>query len=143
VETQVPMEGVFTAPPQRPPDLTIEVRSRLLHQGNNKLLLILSVATLTLVPTISEFTFAQEVTIRDRDGFVLAADTMQGRFLHYFGLGIWGVNAALDFLVRDKDEQITGGQAQREFSQDFYRQISQLAFDAHMRARVLRGFGGS
>jgi hypothetical protein len=142
VEMQIPVEGPAAgpAPPEHRPDLTVELRSRRLHEGNSKLLWILSVATLTLVPTISEFTFAQEVTIRDRDGFVLAADSLQGRFLSYFGLGVWGVNATLDLLVRSKDEKVTGGQANREFTGDFYRQITQLAFDAHMRSLVLRGF---
>ncbi len=138
----VPIEGMpFGArPPATPPDLTIEVRSRLLHEGNSKLLWILSVATFTLVPTIAELTFAQDVTIRDASGFVLASDSLQGRFIEYFGLGIWAVNSTLDFLVREEEEKLTGRQAKEEFTRDFYRQISQLAFDAHMRSLVLRGF---
>jgi len=71
---------------------------------------------------------------------VLAADSLQGRFLNYFGLGVWGVNATLDLLVRSKEEKFTGGHANREFSDDLYRQLTQLAFDAHMRSLVLRGF---
>ena len=94
----------------------------------------------TLVPTIAEFTFAQEVTIRDGAGFVLASDSLQGRFVRYFGLGVWAVNSALDFLVRSDEEKLTGDAAQQEFTRDFYRQLSQLAFDAHMRSLVLRGF---
>jgi hypothetical protein len=71
---------------------------------------------------------------------VLASDSLQGRFINYFGFGIWAVNSTLDFLVRSPEEKLTGKQANQEFSRDFYRQISQLAFDAHMRSLVLRGF---
>jgi hypothetical protein len=122
------------------PDLTLELRSRLMHEQNSSLLWILSAMTFTLVPTIAEVTFAQEVTIRDRTGFVLASDSLEGRFVRYFGLGVWGVNKTLDLLVREEDEELTGNVADQEFTQDFYRQLSQLAFDARMRSLVLRGF---
>jgi hypothetical protein len=58
----------------------------------------------------------------------------------YFGFGVWAVNGALDFLVRADDEKLTGKQAEQEFTRDYYRQVSQLTFDAHMRSLVLRGF---
>jgi hypothetical protein len=142
VTVEVPVEGMpgGARSSDLRPDLTIDLRSRLLHEGNNKLLWILSVASLTLVPTIAELTFAQDVTIRDSSGFVLASDSLQGRFINYFGFGVWAVNSTLDFLVRTPEEKLTGRQAHQEFTRDFYRQISQLAFDAHMRSLVLRGF---
>ena len=111
-----------------------------MHHENSAILWFLSIVSFTLVPTIAEFTFAQEVTIRDRAGFVLASDSLQGRFVRYFGFGVWAVNSALDFLVRSDDEKLTGDMAQQEFTRDYYRQISQLTFDAHMRSLVLRGF---
>jgi hypothetical protein len=142
VEVEVPVEGRSSGAGQaeRKPDLSIELRSRLLHREDSKILWFLSFASFTLVPTIAEFTFAQEVTIRDSAGFVLASDSLQGRFVRYFGFGIWAVNNALDFLVRSDEEKLTGKQAEQEFTRDFYRQISQLTFDAHMRSLVLRGF---
>jgi hypothetical protein len=143
VAIEVPIEGMpggGVRATEQQPDLTIELRSRLVHEANNRLLWILSVASLTLVPTIAELTFVQDVTIRDGSGFVLASDSLQGRFINYFGFGIWAVNSALDFLVRSQEEKLTGKQAHQEFTRDFYRQISQLTFDAHMRSMVLRGF---
>jgi hypothetical protein len=142
VEVEVPIQGRpgLTGQAERKPDLSIELRSRLLHQESSKILWFLSVASFTLVPTIAEFTFAQEVTIRDSAGFVLVSDSLQGRFVRYFGFGVWAVNSALDFLVRSDDEKFTGNRAEQEFTRDFYRQISQLTFDAHMRSLVLRGF---
>jgi hypothetical protein len=142
VAVEVPIVGRPAGPGQAElePDLSIELRSRLLHEENSKLLWFLSIASFTLVPTIAEFTFAQEVTIRDSAGFVLASDSLQGRFVKYFGLGVWAVNGALDFLVRAEDEKLTGARAGQEFTRDFYRQISQLTFDAHMRSLVMRGF---
>jgi hypothetical protein len=142
VEVEIPIQGRPGGAGQAAlePDLSIELRSRLLHSENSKVLWFLSVASFTLVPTIAEFTFAQEVTIRDGAGFVLASDSLQGRFVNYFGFGVWAVNAALDFLVRSDDEKLTGNVAGKEFTRDFYRQLSQLAFDAHMRSLVLRGF---
>jgi hypothetical protein len=142
VEVEVPVEGrpAGAGASGARPDLSIELRSRLLHQENSMILWFLSIMSFTLVPTIAEFTFAQEVTIRDGAGFVLASDSLQGRFVRYFGLGVWGVNRALDLLVRSDDEKLTGDLAQQEFSRDYYQQVSQLAFDAHMRSLVLRGF---
>jgi hypothetical protein len=142
VAVEVPMQGRPAGPGEAElkPDLSIELRSRLLHRESSKILWFLSFASFTLVPTIAEFTFSQEVTIRDSAGFVLASDSLQGRFVKYFGLGVWGVNSALDFLVRSDDEKFTGNRAEQEFTRDFYRQMSQLAFDAHMRSLVLRGF---
>lgn len=122
------------------PDLTIEIRSRVVQDRSPKLLWLLSGATLSLLPALAEHTFAQEVTIRDPAGFVLASDSLQGRFVTYFGLGVWAVSGGLDLLVRSRDEEITGGAAHRNFSRDYYRQVSQLAFDARMRSLVLRGF---
>jgi hypothetical protein len=96
--------------------------------------------TLTLVPAITEFTFAQEVTILDSSGFQLASDTLQGRFVRYCGVGLWAVNSALDLLVRSDAEELTGDAPKKDFSRDFHGQLSQLAFNARMRSLVMRGF---
>jgi hypothetical protein len=142
VDTDVPRNGVSGRgwEDTARPDLVIDLRSRLLHEDKNALLWGISWFTLTLVPSIEEDTFSQEVTIRDADGFLLASDVMQGRFMHYFGIGVWGVNAALDLLVRPESEKLTGDVAKRDFSRDFYGQLSQLAFHARMRSMVLRSF---
>jgi hypothetical protein len=142
VEVEVPIEGRPGGPAQAElrPDLSIELRSRLLHQDNSKLLWFLSVFSFTLVPTIAEYTFSQEVTIRDSAGFVLASDSLQGRFVKYFGVGVWAVNRVADLLVRADADELTGKHAPLEFTRDYYRQLSQLTFDAHMRSLVLRGF---
>lgn len=142
VDTEVPRNGASGRgwEDAARPDLVIDLRSRLLHEDNNSLLWGISWLTFTLVPAIEEDTFSQEVTIRDADGFLLASDVMQGRFVRYFGLGVWGVNAALDLLVRPESERLTGDEANRDFSRDFYGQLSQLAFHARMRVMVLRGF---
>ncbi|QRK05720.1 hypothetical protein JQX13_37070 [Archangium violaceum] len=122
------------------PDLIIDLRARLLHEDNSTLLWILSGLTLTLVPAITESSFSQDVTIRDSSGFLLASDNLQGRFVRYSGFSVWAVNGVLDLLVRSEAEKLGGDRASRDFSRDFYGQLSQLAFNAHMRSVVMRGF---
>jgi hypothetical protein len=122
------------------PDLVIDLKGRLLHRENSNLLYILAYMTLTLVPAVDEFTFAQDVTIRDRQGTLLLQDSLQARFIQYVGVGVWAVNWALDVTVREDEDELSGKAPHRAFSRDFYGQLSQLAFNAHMRQVVLRGF---
>jgi len=122
------------------PDLTIDTKVRLVAEQSSVLLVVASVWTLTLVPQIAEYTFDHEVTIRDRDGFALVTATLSARFIRYFGAGVWAVNGLLDWLVRSPDEKLGGNVGSQDFSRDLYRQLSQLAFTANMRARVMRSF---
>ncbi len=64
-----------------------------------------------------DYIFAQRVVVRDETGFMLAQETLQGRFRRRFGFG---------------------SEAAEEFSGDLNGQMSQIAFDASMRRRVLR-----
>ena len=142
VQTVVPSErdtgGTDAA--QGLPNLTIDTKVRLVSEKSSVLLFIASVWTFSLVPDISEFTFAHDVVIRDREGFALATTTLQSRFIRYVGLGVWGVNGMLDWLVRPKDEELGGNVAPQEFSRDLYRQLTQLTFTAMMRSQVMRSF---
>jgi hypothetical protein len=142
VETQIPRQGRAMVDPEavRRPDLIIELTSRLIHKEDSKLLYVLSGVTYTLVPAYSEHTFAQEITIRDASGFLLSTEVLQARFIDYFGLGIWGVNWLLDVLVRPKEDELTGSAAHKDFSRDYYRHLSQQAFNARIRQVVLQQF---
>jgi hypothetical protein len=143
VEFEVPRPGRGSAREgEGRPDLVIDLRSRLLHQDESNLQWILSYFTLTLFPTSTEFTFAQDVTIRDPEGVLLVADTLQARFIRSFGAGVWAVNWALDHAVRKEEDKLSGDAAKRDFSRDFYGQLSQLAFNAQMRSWVLNGLEG-
>ena len=143
VEVRVPRGSRRGAPDREEgeaaPDLVIDLSARLLHEDNIPILWLLSYVTLTLVPAISETTFAQDISIRDGQGVLLASDSLQGRFIQYFGAGIYLVNFALDSLVRKESEKISEEASKKDFSKDFYGQLSQLAFHARTRAQVLRG----
>lgn len=142
VQTVVPSERDTGGAdePEGSPDLTIDTKVRMVSEQSSVLLGIASVWTFTLVPNIAECTFAQDVVIRDREGFALATTTLQSRFIRYVGLGVWGVNGLLDWLVRSKDEKLGGNVASQDFSRDLYRQLSQLTFTAMMRSRVMHSF---
>ena len=127
------------------PELILDLRARLLHQDSafrleSLALPLLCIASFTLIPAVSEMSMAQDVSVRGPDGFLLASDSLQARFVQYAGVGIWGVNLILDYTVRPDEEEVTGNKADQEFSRDFYAQLSQLVFNAKMRARVLQGF---
>lgn len=122
------------------PDLVLDVRSRRLHHEYNRALALLSAMTFTIIPTVEEESYEQEVIVRDGSGALLASDTYQARFTEYFGAGIYAVNGAADVFTRPSEEWVVTGAAQRDFSRDFYGQLSQLLFNARVRAQVLRGF---
>jgi len=92
------------------------------------------------VPAVTETTVALDLAVRGHDGALLAADTLQARFVRYMGVSVWTVNSLLNWLVRSDEEDLGDKTTRRDFSRDLYGQVSQLAFHAHMRSVVLRGF---
>jgi len=118
-------------------ELVVELRSRRIHESNDPLLWLLCYSTFTLVPAVTEFSFAQDVTIRDGEGFLLVTDTLQGRLIRRFGVSVWAGNKLLDWLWREDEEQLTKEAANRDLSDDMYSQLSQLVFNAKMRQQVL------
>lgn len=140
VEVEVPKKNAGFATTSFKPDLVIELNARLLNEDNRPWWWLICFASFTLIPATSEYEFAQDITIRDASGFMLASDSLQGRFVQQFGLGVWGVNGLLDLIVRPKGQAITGNGYQRDFSKDYFGQVSQLAFHARMRAKVMAEF---
>ncbi len=142
VETDVPRNGRSSRSLEKgaQPDLVVDLSSRLLHKETSGPLWALTALSLTLIPAVTEYSVAQDVTIRDPSGFLLASDSLKARFIEYFGAGVWGVNWVLDALVRPSEEELTGEAPARDFSRDFYAQLSQLAFNARVRSDVLRSF---
>jgi len=141
VTTEIPraqgrIESRFSAPP----DFTIDVTSKLLAEQPAGLWWLVNIASLTLVPATSEALFSQDVTVRDAQGFLLSQENLQERFIFSFGLGIWALNGVLDLLVRPASEQVTGTVASEEFTKDFHGRVSQLLYNAQVRARVMRSF---
>ena len=82
--------------------LTSGANSRVLQTENAGVLWILFFLTGSMVPVITSQTIAQDVTVRDPLGFLLATESYQARFVTYLGLGAWGVNAALNLTVRSR-----------------------------------------
>ena len=123
--------------PPRSVHLSLELRPREVHESSDPLSWLLCVGTFTLAPAVTEDTFAQDVIIRDEDGFLLLSDTLRGRIVRRFGIGAYGGNKLLDLVWRDDDEELVGDIAYRELSADLYQQLSQLVFNATMRATVL------
>lgn len=139
-------EEIPTGPPMASdtsefkPDLIIDLRSRTLYQDSPGILTYLSASTLTLIPAIDEESFACDLTIRDSAGFLVGQDTVTARFVTYTGAGVYAVNWVLDVTLRPDNEEVTGDAAKKQFSRDFYRQLSQSVLDAQMRMNVLSGF---
>ena len=126
------------APVEHPTDLVLELRARRLHLTSEPLSWIFCIGSATLIPAVTEATFAQDVEIRDGTGFLLIRDSMEGRLVRTFGVGSWLGNKLLDLVWRKKDQRISGKAAHRDLSADLYGQLSQLVFNAKMRWTVLR-----
>ena len=58
--------------------------------------------------------------------------------IQYFGAGAWIGNKTLDLATRNDADKLTGDVAERDLSNDMYRQLSQLLFNANMQGRVLK-----
>ncbi len=121
---------------QPPSSMTLKIQARQIHRETNPMLWTLSALTFTLFPAISEYTFVQDITIRDASGFLLLSDSLKAKFTRYFGLSTYFGNIALDWF-REESNKLSGNRVKTDFSDDFYPQISQLVFNAKMRARVL------
>ena len=118
-------------------DFTIEVGSKTEHRYDHPALAIFTVFTFTAIPSVEEETYAQEITVRGKNQVVLASDTMRARFVTYTGCLVWSINWLLDTAFRDDDDDLTGDIGKQTFSRDFYRQVSQLAWNARVRSDVL------
>ena len=57
----------------------------------------------------------------------------------YIGVGVWSVNWVLDSTARAEEDELTGDVASERFSQDLYRQVSQLTFNAKQRLSLTEG----
>jgi hypothetical protein len=137
-ETAPAETGVAEAAAPAPrPDLVVELRAHTLYERRDFVLWTLSWLTATLAPGLSERAFVQEVMIRDDRGSVLAEGDLQGRIVTYFGLGYWATSTVLDLVARDEEEEMSDANLGRHLSADLYAQLSQMAFNASLRRRVL------
>ena len=88
--------------------LNVQLSSRMIHKDETRLL---------FWTYVTDYTFAQDIVIRDETGFLLIKDTLTGRFVTRLGFS--------DDTAKD-------------FSADYYGQLSQLALNAKLRRQVLR-----
>ncbi len=121
-------------------DLTLELTSRKLHVANDPVSWALFLMSATVVPAVTESSFAVDVVVRDEHGFVLVSDSLQGRLVRRLGVGAWGTNKVLDWFWREEEDRIANSEAAHEdLSEDLYGQLSQLTFNARMQWEVLSG----
>lgn len=118
-------------------DLTMELRARKLETTNDPLSWILCFASATLVPAVTESTFATDVIVRDGTGFLLVKDTLEGRIVRTWGIGTWAGNKILDWVWRKKEDELSSKQVHADVSADLYGQLSQDMMNAKMRWKVL------
>lgn len=107
-EPDAPAEGPARAA------LAVELRAELVHRDANSL--FFGPLADWIWGYSAEFTVRQEVRIRGADGFLLAQETLTGRFVQRLG------------FFSDAEER---------FSRDYYGRLSQLALDARIRQQVL------
>ena len=139
-------------PPPEPGNfLLVSVRSYRLHRSNPTLSTLLCAVSFTIVPAVEEQSFALDLTIRDEQGFLLVEDSLKWRMIRRFGIGVYGGNAIKDWLTREEPDQfgsdgtrdVSVGRktAGAEMSNDLYRQLTQLVYNARMRRSVLSEVG--
>ncbi len=123
-----------------PRDVRLELvlRSRETHRASHFLTWAAFGISFGILPGVDERSFAQDLEVRDADGFLLVQGTLEGRMVRYVGASTWVGNKLLDWLVRPPEDDITGEASSEQLSEDVYRQLSQHVFNAKMRNQVLR-----
>ncbi|MBN2801252.1 MAG: hypothetical protein JXX28_19080 [Deltaproteobacteria bacterium] len=122
---------------EAPIALRMELRSRDLYTNNASLSWAISLMTATVLPAVEESAFAVDVVIRDGSGFLLASESLQGRLITRYGVGTWAANRAADTYWRREDQRLFGDISSHDLSEDLYRQLSQLAYNARVQRQVL------
>jgi hypothetical protein len=118
-------------------ELTVELTARNEHADDWPLVSVASCLSCTMIPSVVEGTYVQDVTIRARNQTVLAEETFRARLITYTGLLVWSVNGLLDLAFRDDENDLTSEGANKAYSRDVYRHIAQLAFNARARSDLL------
>ena len=118
--------------------LVMELRGRKVHASRHPLTWAMFWVSFSILPGVTEETFAQDVEIRDATGFLLSRDTLEGRIVNRFGAGAWAGNKLLDWTVRAPEDELTGDAINRDLSNDMYRQLSQMLFNAKVQQQVLQ-----
>lgn len=121
-----------------PADLVLALEVDAVQKTQHPITAALCWFSFTIVPTVRETTFSQQVEIRDGAGFLLATDRYRGRLVERFGAGVWAGNWLLDRFLREPEARLTGTAASTDLSNDLYRQLSQLVFNARMRQDALQ-----
>ena len=116
---------------------------------------------LTLVPAVTESTFAQDVIIRDGSGFLLVSDSLQGRIINRYGITAWagdrilqrvwrraqglesgrrgpGAKLVMSMVDTSQVTQTDVDPIEEDLSADLYGQLSQLMFNAKIQWQVLQ-----
>lgn len=117
--------------------LRVELRAREIDASTHPLSWLVFAGTLTVLPGIVESTFEQQIVIRDATGFLLVSDSLTGRLVHRYGFGPWFGNQVLN-LLRKKVDRLDKEVANRDLSNDMYRQLSQDVFNARVQAQILQ-----
>lgn len=140
VTTRLGRERAYTQEEQgepRPIDLTVELTSREVHTFKDPVMWTLCVLSASVVPAVSESSFALDVVVRDGTGFLLASDSLEGRIIQRTGVGVWALNKALD-VGREEKDQLSEDVAKQDLSNDLYGQLSQMVFNAQLQWEVLQ-----
>jgi hypothetical protein len=122
-------------------DLVLELRVRRTHRSGRPLSWVPFVLSWSVVPSASEWSFAQDVVLRDETGFLLVTETLEGRIVNRFGLGHYLLTALIDLGHKRGNKTI--GRADRDLSRDLYGQLSQLVLNAELHRDVLQAAGES
>lgn len=134
LEDVEPEEG---DPTPRETKLVIELRARKIHESYHPWSWLACFASFTIVPGVNEFTFAQDVVVKDGEGVLLGRDSMKGRIVKRFGGAHWAVNMVTNLATRKKKDRHSGHAVGRDLSADLYGQLSQQVYNARVQAQVL------
>ncbi|MCA2961343.1 MAG: hypothetical protein IOD12_13920 [Silvanigrellales bacterium] len=115
-------------------DYGLEFEATQTYHHQNAWMWPVSILLFTLFPVEQEYAFKQTVTLtRGSDGSPLRRESFEARFLWFWGAGYWGLNKLFNVTVRNDSEKVDDASMRRDFSRDFYSQVSQLVYNARTR----------
>ena len=121
-----------------PADLVLALEVDAVQKSLHPVTAVLCYFSITIVPMVRETTFSQQVGGPRWFGLSSGDGSVPRPACRAFRSGGLGGNWVLDRFIREPEERLTGEAASTDLSNDLYRQLSQLVFNARMRQEALQ-----
>ena len=128
-------------------DFVIHVKSKSVELEKSNMLsrmidfvfLSSGVLLLGVIPTEENSWYAVDISVYDGNNALLSQEKFKFLIKEYVGPMFQIYNSFMNILLRNEDELVDTEMSKKDFSKDFYTQVSQMIFNAKQKKLVLTG----